>query len=159
MYEKFLRILRAMELEEKVLHVGVLVCILGLFVPWIGGQWSGTVQQWSGFGFYTGYVGQTVFLIQVFIIALTVSPLLGGPVLVKKANRNNVRLNLSCICTILLIAAFTVLLRLTSQLSGAEIRFGIYFAIVGSAIYGKDQLLPQEEMHAAALQVTSKLDI
>ncbi len=134
MYEKFLRMLRAMELEEKVLHTGVLVCILGLFVPWIGGQWSGTVQQWSGFGFYTGYIGQVVLLLQLYIFTMTISPLLGGPTLVRKAIRNFVRLILSSLCTILLIMAFTVLLRLTGQLSGAEIRFGIYFAIVGSAI-------------------------
>lgn len=134
MYEKFLRMLRAMELEEKILHTGVLVCIFGLFVPWIGGQWSGTVQQWNGFGSYTGFIGQVVLLLQLYIFAITISPLLGGPVLVRKAIRQPVRLFLCSISTILLVMAFTVLLRLTSQLSSAEIRFGIYFAIVGSAI-------------------------
>lgn len=134
MYEKFLRMLRAMELEEKVLHTGVLLCILGLFVPWIGAQWSENVQQWSGFGFYTGYIGHTVFLLQLYILVITISPLLGGPILVRKARRNFVRLCLSSISSILLVMSFTVLFRLTSQLVGAEIRFGIYFAIVGSGI-------------------------
>lgn len=134
MYEKFLRMLRAMELEEKILHSGVLVCIFGLFVPWIGGQWSGTVQQWNGFGSYTGFTGHIVFALQLFIFAITISPLLGGPVLVRKATRNFVRLYLSSLSTVIIIMAFTVLLRLTSQLSGAEIRFGIYVTIVGSVI-------------------------
>ncbi len=145
MYDKFLRMLRAMELEEKVLHTGVLVCILGLFVPWIGGQWSGNVQQWSGFGFYTGFIGHIVLLLQLFILAFTISPLLGGPVLIRKARRNYVRLILSCISSILLVVSFTVLLRLTSQLSGVEIRFGIYFAIIGSAITSLYAFLKYQE--------------
>ncbi|MBP7114046.1 MAG: hypothetical protein KBA40_01185 [Candidatus Peribacteraceae bacterium] len=149
MYEKIIRMLRAMELEEKILHTGVIVCMIGLFFPWIGGQWAGTVQQWSGFGFYTGYIGHVVLLLQLFILAFTLSPLLGGPVLVKKGRRNFVRLALSCISTILLVMSFTVLLRLTSQqLVGAEIRFGIYFAIVGSAIASLYAFLKyQEEQH------------
>ncbi len=134
MYEKFLRMLRAMELEEKVLHTGVLVCVFGLFAPWIGGRWADNVQQWSGFGFYTGYIGHAVLFVQLFILAITISPLLGGPVLVRKARRNYVRLTLSSLSTILLVLSFTVLFRLTSQLVGAEIRFGIYFSIVGSGI-------------------------
>ncbi len=134
MYVKLIRMIRAMELEEKVLHIGVLVCILGLFVPWIGGQWSGMIQQWSGFGSYTGFIGHVVFLVQLFILFMTISPLLGGPVIIRKAHRNSVRLCLSCICTVLLVMSFTVLFRLTSQISGAEIRFGIYVSIVGSVI-------------------------
>lgn len=145
MYEKFLRMLRAMELEEKVLHTGVLVCIVGLFVPWIGGQWAGTVQQWSGFGFYTGFIGHAVFLLQLVVLSMTISPLLGGPILVRKARRNSARLALSCISTILLVMSFTILLRLTSQLSGAEIRFGIYVSIVGSAIASLYAFLKYQE--------------
>ncbi len=134
MLEKFLRVLRAMELEEKILHIGVVIGIFGLFIPWLGGQWYGNTQQWSGFGFHTGFIGHAVFFIELFILASGVSPLVGGPVLVRKSKRAAVRLQLTSICTILLIAAFTILLRLTSEASGAEIRFGIYIAIVGSAL-------------------------
>jgi hypothetical protein len=52
---------------------------------------------------------------------------------------------LSCISSILLVTAFSVLIRLTSQLSGAEIRFGIYFAIVGSAIASLYAFLKYQE--------------
>lgn len=145
MYEKFSRMLRSMELEEKVLHAGVLACIFGLFLPWVGGQWFGSVQQWTGFGFYTGFIGHTVFLLQLFVLAITVSPLLGGPVLVRKAHRNSVRLTVSCVSTVLLVMSFTILLRLTSQISGAEIRFGIYVAIVGSAIASLYAFLKRQE--------------
>ncbi len=134
MYEKFLRIFRAMELEEKILHAGVGICVVGLFIPWLGGQWYGNVQQWNGFGFYTGFVGHAVLLIQIFIIAMTVSPLLGGPIVVRKSSRNFVRLYLSSVCSILLVLSFTILFRLTSQVSGVEIRFGIYITIIGSLL-------------------------
>ncbi len=134
MFEKFTRVLRGMELEEKVLHAGLILCLIGLFFPWLGGQWVGEEQQWNGFGFHTGFMGQTVFIIDLFIVAMTLSPLLGGPVLVRKAVRHYVRLVLCAITSILLIASFTVLFRLTSEVSGAEIRFGIYISIVGSLL-------------------------
>lgn len=113
MYEKLLRILRSMELEEKVLHIGAILCLTSLLMPWLGGQWYGTTQQWNGFGFHTGYIGHVVLLIQSWIIAMTVSPMLGGPILVRKSRRNNTRFLLSGLSTCLLVAAFTVLLRLT----------------------------------------------
>lgn len=134
MFDKILRILRAMELEEKVLHIGAILCLLSLVMPWLGGQWYGNTQQWNAFGFHTGYIGHEVFFLQIFIIAMTASPMLGGPILVRKSRRNTVRFYLSALCTCLLLSAFTVLLRLTSEASGAEIRFGIYLSIVGSVV-------------------------
>jgi hypothetical protein len=134
MLEKLLRVLRAMEREEKVLHSGVVVCLLGLFIPWLGGQWHGKDQQWNGFGFYTGLIGHVVFLLEIFIAAMTLSPLFGGPVIVRQPIRNFVRLELSAVSSILLLTAFTILLRLTSEVSGAEIRFGISISIIGSLL-------------------------
>lgn len=134
MLERPIRVLKAMEIEEKILHAGILICLLSLFLPWIGGQWYGNAQQWNGFGFYTGYVGHMVFLLQIYELTITLSPVLGGPIVVRKEHRNPVRLFISSTSLILLFAAFTILLRLTSELSGAEIRFGIYVGIVGSAL-------------------------
>ena len=134
MFEKLVRIYRGMELEEKVLHTGVTISLIGLFIPWLGGQWSGITQQWNGFGFYTGFIGHGLLLCQLFIIAMTMSPLFGGPVFVRKASRHFVRFVLSAMNTILLLACFSILLRLTSEVSGAEIRFGIYIAIIGSVL-------------------------
>ncbi len=134
MFDKFSRILKGMELEEKVLHTGVLLCLLGLFVPWAGGVWAGETQQWNGFGFYTGFIGHLIVLAELFIVAMTLSPLLDGPVIVRKAARNFVRFLLCVIISILLIGCFTILLRLTSQISGLEVRFGIYLSILGSLL-------------------------
>jgi hypothetical protein len=134
MFDKFLRLLRSMELEEKILHAGTIFCLLSLFMPWLGGQWYGNTQQWNGFGFHTGFIGHEVFALQFFIMTMTLSPLFGGPILVRKSKRNFVRLLLSTLSTVLLISAFSVLLRFISEASGAEIRFGIYLSIIGSAV-------------------------
>ena len=134
MYEKILRALRGMELEEKILHSGVLLCLVSLVLPWIGGQTYGIDQEWNGFGFHTGYIGHEILLIQLFIISMTFSPMLGGPIIVRRSRRSTIRLLLSIVSTVLLITAFTVILRLTSEVSGVEIRFGMYLSIVGSAV-------------------------
>jgi hypothetical protein len=55
MIDRYIRLLRDMELEEKVLHTGVIICFFGLLLPWIGGQWYGSAQQWNGFGFYYSF--------------------------------------------------------------------------------------------------------
>lgn len=134
MLEKITRVFRAMELEEKVLQTGLLLCLLGLFIPWLGGQWAGESVQWNAFGFYTGFIGHTVFLLQLYILSMTLSPLLGGPVIVRKSARNYVRVLLSAISSVLLVSCFSIVLRLTSQISGLEIRFGIYVSILGSVL-------------------------
>jgi MFS family permease len=134
MYEKFFRVLRALELEEKVLHIGVLLCLFGLLFPWVGILLYGNAQQWNGFGYHTGFIGHSVFLIQLYLLAMTVSPLLTGRVLLRKQRKNVIRLLLSALCTAFILAAFSILLRLTSEVSGAEIRFGIYIALIGSSV-------------------------
>jgi hypothetical protein len=133
-FERLARILRSLEIEEKILHVGTLLCLAGLFCPWVGGQWSGMAQQWNGFGFHTGYIGHLVLLAQLFIFSVVALPLFGGPVLVRKSLRNNVRLILSTSCLLLLLCSFSILFRLTLEVSGAEIRFGIYVSLVGSSL-------------------------
>lgn len=134
MYDKLLRALRGMELEEKILHSGVLICLVSLLLPWIGGQTYGADQSWNGFGFHTGFIGHEVLGIQLLIMSMTFSPMLGGPIIVKRSKRSSIRLLLSIVSTVLLISAFTVILRLTSEVSGVEIRFGMYLSIVGSAV-------------------------
>lgn len=163
---RFLRLVRALELEEKVLHAGVFLCLIGLFLPWLGGQWFGVSEQWTGFGFHTGFIGHIVFLMQLGILSITASPLLGGPVIVKKSRRNSVRLILGSLSVTLLVSAFTILFRLTSEVSGAQVRFGIYVAILGSALtvlYAflqyQDELKKQSQSlfhHPDALPVVSQ---
>ena len=134
MFEKLIRGLKSMELEDQILHAGALVTAVGVFFPWFGDQRFGTSSVSSGFDYYTGYIGWIVFLIQLFIILSTVSPMLRGPVIVKKSMRATVRLALCCVTSILLAAAFSVLLRVTFEISSADIRMGIYLSLVGSFV-------------------------
>ena len=122
--------LKSMELEEKVLHIGVLLCSAGLFFPWL----NDSVQQWNGFGYHTGYMGHAVFVIQIVILSITLSPMCGGPIIVRRQNRHSVRLMLSSIALVLLMSSFTVLFRVSNELHGIEIRFGMHLALVGCAL-------------------------
>lgn len=123
-----------MELEDQIFHLCVLLCAVGIFFPWFGGQWFGTPQTWSGLSFYTGYIGRAVLLIQLYILAIVLSPMVGGPILIKAATRRYVRLVLSAVSTMLLVACFTVLVRVTFEVSGADVRFGIYFCMIASLV-------------------------
>lgn len=130
MLERFLRVLRAMELEEKILHIGIVLCLCGLFFPWL----NDSVQQWNGFGYQTGYIGHVTFVLQIVILSITASPLFGGPIIVRRQSRHIVRFLLSLAALILLIAAFTVLFRVSNELHGIEIRFGMHVALVGCSL-------------------------
>ena len=130
MFERSFRVLKAMELEEKVLHIGVVLCLTGLFFPWL----NDSTQQWNGFGYHTGYIGHVTFLLQIVILAVTASPLFGGPIIVRRQNRHSVRLMLSCMALVLLLSAFTVLFRVSNELHGIEIRFGMHLALIGCAL-------------------------
>lgn len=135
MYERIIRALRGMELEEKVVHVGLLLCGVGLFLPWLSGGAYGESFVWNnGFDFRTGLIGHLVFVIVLFLFFVTISPLLGGPIIIRKAFRIPLRLALICLSTILLLVSFSILFRATFEVSGLEIRFGIYISLVGSAL-------------------------
>lgn len=74
----FVRTLKALELEERLLNAGALIALLSVFLPWIGGDWlGGDSVSYSGFGFYTGFLGWAVFLLHLFLVLLTLVPLLG----------------------------------------------------------------------------------
>lgn len=150
--EKVLRTIRTMELEEQILHIGVVITAIGVIMPWFGGQWLGDERLWTGFGFYTSYVGTAVFLIQLFLLLITFSPMLGGPILVRKSSRNSVRFHLSILSTILLLACLTVLLRVTFEVSRAEIRFGIYIALIGSIVSTLYSYLRHQEQLKSQVQ-------
>ncbi len=124
-----------MELEERIFHIGLLISLVGLFLPWLTIGSYGEVETWAnGFGFRTGYNGQIVFVLTLFLAFITLSHALGGPIIVRKSQRHRIRFFVSTVILILLLSAFSVLLRITFEVSGVEIRFGIYFTLVGSAL-------------------------
>ncbi len=135
MAHKLVRTLAALELEERLLNAGALIAMLSLFLPWIGGDWlGGDSVSYSGFGFYTGFLGITVFLLELFVLLLTVVPLLGGPMLVRKRYRELVRLIVSGQALILVLGILTVLMRVSFEFTRMEVRFGIYICLAGAIL-------------------------
>lgn len=135
MREKFLKSIRGMELEDKVFHCGLLGTIVGICSPWIsGGSYDGLSMWENGFGFRTGFIGHAVLLSCIFLFFVTFSPALGGPVIVKRSSRATVRFFVSGVMSILLVAAFTILARVTFEISGTDIRFGVYLAGMSSML-------------------------
>ncbi|MDD5751317.1 MAG: hypothetical protein PHS73_02240 [Candidatus Peribacteraceae bacterium] len=135
MSSHFVRKLLALELEEKILNTGALLCMIGVFVPWIGEEkLGGLYASHSGFGSYTSFIGIAVFGISLFLLLITFIPLTGGPVLMRKRYREVVRLALSAQATVLILAALSVLIKVTLEFSRMEIRFGIYISLIGSLV-------------------------
>lgn len=133
MLEKLIRSLKSMELEEQIYHIAVLMCGFSVLLPWFGSH-DVTYQSWMGIDFYTGYIGRLVLIIQCFLLTMTILPMLGGPTLIQRSYRPLLRLVLSGMSSLLIIAAFTVLVRVTSEIANTEVRFGVYVSIVSGII-------------------------
>jgi len=135
MAANFFRRLRALELEEQMLNGGAILAMAGVLMPWVGGYLLGSDSvTHTGLGFYTSFLGLSVLLLNLFILLTTVIPLTGGPVLIKRRHREVVRLCLSAQASILVLAALSVLTKVTFEFSRMEIRFGIYVTLIGSLI-------------------------
>jgi hypothetical protein len=135
MASQFFKRVISLELEEKILNVGALLAIVGVFLPWIGGESLGGIStSHSGFGYYTSLIGLAVFGLQLFVLLITVIPLTGGPVLIRRRYREVVRFCATAEATILVLAALSVLIKVTLDLSRMEIRFGIYVTFIGSLV-------------------------
>lgn len=153
MAPQFFRKMMGLELEEKILNAGSLVAIVGVFLPWIGGEKiGGTIVSYSGFGFYTTMIGVSVFALHTFVILLTFIPLTGGPVLIRKRYREVVRLCATAEAVILILAALSVLIKVTFDLARMEIRFGIYVALIGSLVALFESFLRYQEQRKGFVQ-------
>jgi len=139
MAPKFIRAVAALELEEKILNGSALASLLFVFFPWVSGEWLGGESiSYSGFGFYTSFIGLMVFLLQLFLLAVTLLPLSGGPSLLKKRFKEYIRLSIAGLATVLCLAALSVLMKVTFEFSRMEVRLGVYLTFVAcfvSAIY------------------------
>jgi hypothetical protein len=131
----FLRKLTSLELEEQILNAGSLIAFIGVFLPWMGGEWlGGDTVTYSGVGFYTSFLGIGVMALHTFILVITLIPLTGGPVLIRRRHREVVRLAVTAAAALLVLAALSVLTKVTFEFSRMEIRFGIYVSLVGSLV-------------------------
>ncbi len=124
-----------LELEEKILNGASIFAALSVFLPWFSGEWLGEEYVvFSGFEFFTSMIGIVVFLLHVALLATTLIPLFGGPVIVRRRYRDVTRLCLATLATTLCLAALSVLTKMTYDYTRMEIRFGIYFTFIGSLI-------------------------
>lgn len=135
MVSKLKRMWAMLDLEERILNGAAIVSLAAIFLPWLSGEWlGGDTVTYTGFSFYTSFIGIVVFLLFVAILLITFLPLFGGPVLIRRKHRDVVRFCLAAQSAILLLAALSVLTKVTYEFSRIEIRFGIYVALVGSII-------------------------
>ena len=134
MLKIFLRKVASLTLEEKILSGAVLLSLLGICMPWLDGQMlTADIQQsYSGFGFVTGFIGYTLFLLDVCILLLTIAPVTTGHTFIRKKYRHIVRLQCAGATVLLTLAALTVLLKITFEFPLMEIRFGIHVTLLGS---------------------------
>ncbi len=131
MWSTFRAALAALDLEERILNGALLAAIIFLFFPWLAGQFlGGDPVSYSGIQFYHSYIGAMILLIDVIAILMTMLPLVGGPVIVKRPWRATVRLWLTLQSSVLTFAALTVLTRVTYEFRGLSIRYGVYFTLV-----------------------------
>lgn len=153
MASQFFRKVMGLELEEKILNAGSLVAIVGVFLPWIGGEeLGGAMVSHSGFGFYTTIIGISVFALHVFVLLITLIPLTGGPVFIRKRYREIVRLCATGEAVILILASLSVLIKVTFDLARMEIRFGIYVALIGSLVALFEAFLRFQEQRKGFVQ-------
>ncbi len=137
MPHKIIRSLMALELEEKILNVALLVAAIGVVLPWIGGDWpGGDSVSYSGFGYSTSFIGLGVFVINVFLLLMTLVPVWGGPLFIKtKRYRELLRLWLTAQSVILVIMALSVLMRVSSlEFTRLNVRYGIYVCLAASIV-------------------------
>lgn len=55
----------ALELEERILHAGSIIAIIGVFLPWVSGEWlGGDAVTYTGLQFYTSFLGIAILLLR-----------------------------------------------------------------------------------------------
>lgn len=131
----FLRKIAGMELAERLLNGGALIGILGLFLPWMSGEWLGGEPLHStGLQSYTAVHGIGILALNTFILLITLIPILGGPQIVTKQKKNVIRLLAASQTVILTLLALSVLTSITLAFSRMGIRFGIYVSLLGNLL-------------------------
>ena len=125
----------SLDLEERILNIAAIFSLGSFFCPWLSGEWLGGDEvAYTGFSSYTSFIGTAAFLLLLTLLLITLLPLCGGPILLRRKNREVIRFILASQSTILLLSALSVLTKVTYEFSRIEIRFGIYFALIGSII-------------------------
>ena len=167
MASQFIRKLASLELEEKIFNTGALVALIGIFLPWIGGKLSlidDKTTTYTGIGFYTAFIGMATAGLLLYLLAITVIPLMSGNQIIKRGHKDVVRLGISSLSTILILASLSVLMKVTFTSPGMEVRFGIYVALIGSMVatlyaYLAFQEHRKKEVHSLFHHEEEKMEI
>ncbi len=155
MASRALKTLLSLDLEEKILNAGSLIAIIAMFLPWISGDWPGGESvSYSGFGFYTSFMGITVFLLHLAIVTVSVVPLFTGKPLLRRKYREILRLICAVQATVLVLAALTVLMSVTLEFTRMEVRYGIYVCLVGCLVSLFEAIVRSLELRKPAGQET-----
>lgn len=135
MISRIQRAIRSLDLEERILNGASIFALVSIFLPWISGELLGQdFVSYSGFEFFTSFIGILVFLLHATLLMISAVPLFGGPIVVRRRHKDFMRLCLSLQATILTVAALSVLTKVTYDYTRMEIRFGIYFTFIGSLV-------------------------
>jgi len=127
----FARKLLSLDIEERIINCSAIMASISVFLPWASGYMLGSDYiSYSGFGFYTSFIGIAVFTIGLYMALITLVPLFRGTNIVKKQNREKIRLFCGIQIVVLVLSALSVLMRVTFQFSRIEIRFGIFTALI-----------------------------
>lgn len=144
--------LQHLDLEERILNASSLVALIGVFLPWMSRELEGRQAVFSGIGFFVREISIVILLLHVFVLAVTLVPLCGGPHILRKKYEHVVRLAASLQAVILAGAAFTVLLHATFEFYRTEIRFGIYVTLVGGIVAALEAFLKWQEQRRGEVQ-------
>lgn len=135
MERTFLRKIAGIELAERLLNGGALVGALGVFLPWISGEWlGGEPLSSTGLQSYTAFHGMGILALNAFILLITLIPLTGGPTIVTQQKKHILRLLAASQAVVLTLLAFSVLTHITFEFSRMGIRFGIYVSLLGNLL-------------------------
>lgn len=134
-FNRLRRALVSLDMEERILNAAALIVLLSLFFPWLSGEWlGGDSVTYSGFGFYTSFLGLTVGVLHACIILLTILPHVGILLDMKRRTKEILRLILAGESVLLTLSALSVLTKVTYDFSRIEIRFGIYLTLIASIV-------------------------
>lgn len=128
------RKLMALDLEEKILNLGSAISFVCIFFPWVSGEWLGGKNvTYSGLGFFTSFIGLSILLLQAYVLLITLVPVTGGPIIIKRQNKHGVRLFVTLLASVLTVAAWSVLTKFTFEFR-LQISFGLYGTLIGSLV-------------------------
>jgi hypothetical protein len=129
-------ILLRLSTEEKVLGIGALMVIVSAFMPWysVASAVEQTVITQSGFSGDMGVIGFVVFLLTLISLAFLLADHIHFRLPKFGYRKEQIILFLmgeAAFLSLLIIAVYT---KRSFDYTNAELRFGVYLSLIGSAI-------------------------